>query len=88
MRTNDQVLSRMAEDLKLRGLAAGTQNDYLMHARIFLEWADRPAESMDEEDIRRYLNYLISEKKLAVSTVNTYNAALIDNSFHRKRGVQ
>ena len=76
MRTNEQVLSRMAEDLKLRGLAAGTQNDYFMHARLFLEWADRPAESMNEEDIRQYLHYLISEKKLSVSTVNTYNAAL------------
>jgi site-specific recombinase XerD len=66
----------MAEDLKLRGLAAGTQNDYLMHARLFLDWANRPAETMDEENIRQYLNYLISDKKLCVSTVNTYNAAL------------
>jgi len=66
----------MAEDLKLRGLAAGTQTDYLMHARLFLDWANRPAETMDEENIRQYLNYLISDKKLCVSTVNTYNAAL------------
>lgn len=76
MRTNDQILSRMAEDLKLRGLAAGTQEDYLMHSRLFLEWANLPAETMDEENIRQYLNYLISDKKLCVSTVNTYNAAL------------
>ena len=60
----------------LRGLAAGTQHDYLMHARLFLDWAKQPAEAMDEENIRAYLNYLISDKKLAVSTVNTYNAAL------------
>lgn len=66
----------MAEDLKLRGLAAGTQEDYLMHSRLFLEWANLPAETMDEENIRQYLNYLISDKKLCVSTVNTYNAAL------------
>jgi len=66
----------MAEDLKLRGLATGTQTDYLMHARLFLDWANRPAETMDEENIRQYLNYLISDKKLCVSTVNTYNAAL------------
>jgi len=66
----------MAEDLKLRGLAAGTQIDYIMHARLFLDWANRPAETMDEENIRQYLNYLISDKKLCVSTVNTYNAAL------------
>jgi len=76
MRTNEQILSRMAEDLKLRGLATGTQRDYFMHARIFLEWANRHAEAMDEEDIRQFLNYLISDKKLAASTINTYNAAL------------
>jgi len=66
----------MAEDLKLRGLAAGTQIDYLMHARLFLDWTNLPAETMDEENIRQYLNYLISDKKLCVATVNTYNAAL------------
>jgi len=76
MRTNEQVMERMAEDLRLRGLATGTQEDYLMHAGLFLKWAGRPAVEMDEEDIRAYLNYLISEKRLAVTTVNTYNAAL------------
>jgi site-specific recombinase XerD len=76
MQTNEQILSRMAEDLMLRGLAPGTQEDYLKHARLFLNWAKQPAEAMDEENIRAYLNYLISDKKLAVSTVNTYNAAL------------
>lgn len=76
MQTNKQLLSRMSEDLLLRGLAPGTQADYLMHTRLFLGWANRLAESMDEEDIRAYLNYLITQKKLCVSTVNTYNAAL------------
>jgi len=76
MRTNEQVLARMAEDLTLRGLAAGTQEDYLTHSRLFLEWAGRPAVAMDEEDIRVYLHYLITEKKLTPATVNTYNAAL------------
>jgi site-specific recombinase XerD len=76
MKTNEQILLRMAEDLKLRGLAPGTQHDYLMHARLFLEWAGHPAEMMDEENIRAYLKHLIEDKKLCVSTVNTYNAAL------------
>jgi site-specific recombinase XerD len=66
----------MANDLRLRGLAACTQEDYLLHTRLFLDWAERPAEEMNEEDIRRYLSYLISEKKLCASTVNCYNAAL------------
>lgn len=76
MRTNEEVMQRMAEDLRLRGLATGTQEDYIMHVKLFLSWADRPAESMGEEEIRAYLNYLITERKLATSTINTYNAAL------------
>jgi site-specific recombinase XerD len=76
MRTNEQILARMAEDMRLRGLAQGTQEDYLMHSKLFLCYVNQPAEKLDEEDIRRYLSYLISEKKLKNSTVNTYNAAL------------
>jgi site-specific recombinase XerD len=76
MRTNEEIIIRMAEDLRLRGLAAATQRDYLMHANLFLSWAGRSADGMSEEDIRAYLNYLITDKKLSASTVNTYNAAL------------
>lgn len=76
MRTNEQILSRMADDLKLRGLAAGTQHDYLMHAQLFMRWADRPVEDMNEENIREYLSHLLSDKKLTPATVNTYNCAL------------
>jgi len=66
----------MAEDLKLRGLATRTQEAYLMNARLFLKWANRPAETLGEEDIRGFLNYLIDERKLSASTINIYNAAL------------
>jgi len=76
MRTNEQILARMAQDLTLRGLAASTQEDYLAHTRLFLDWAGRPAEAMDEENIRAYLHYLITAKNLTTATVNTYNAAL------------
>lgn len=76
MQTNEQLLSRMNEDIVLRGLANGTKVSYLMNTRLFLEWIGRPAESMDEEDIRVYLRYLITEKKLEASTINICNAAL------------
>lgn len=76
MNKNKEILARMEEDILLRGLAQGTREDYLMHAGLFLRYAQRPVEELDEQDIRQYLTYLITEKKLAVSTVNTYNAAL------------
>jgi len=47
-----------------------------MSVRLFLDWANRPADEMGEEDIRHFLDYLIIEKKLGESCINTYNAAL------------
>lgn len=76
MSSNEEILARMEEDILLRGLAQSAREDYLMHAGLFLRHVKRPAQELDEQDIRQYLTYLITEKKLAVSTVNTYNAAL------------
>jgi site-specific recombinase XerD len=66
----------MAEDITLRGLTADTKEDYLSHVRLFLDWAGKPIEAMDEQNIRAYLNHLITERNLAPSTVNTRNCAL------------
>jgi len=76
MKTNEEILERMEEDIRLRGLANGTRRSYMMHAELFLRYTDRPAIELDEEDIRRYLNYLIVEKKRTPGSVNTQNAAL------------
>ena len=76
MRTNEQILDRMSEDLMLRGLATRTQHSYLSCARLFLNWSGCPAEAMDEENIRAYLNHLITEKDLSASSVNIYSSAL------------
>jgi site-specific recombinase XerD len=76
MNTNKEILARMEEDIRLRGLAEGTRRSYLMNAGQFLRYAGRLASELDEEDIRRYLSYLIDEKKLAVGCVNTQNAAI------------
>jgi len=66
----------MDVDLRLRGLASSTQYRYRLNVQLFLDWANLPAEEMGEEEIRHFLDYLISEKKLGESCVNTYNAAL------------
>ena len=76
MRANEQILFRMAEDMKLRGLASKTQEEYTNCARRFMDWSRLPAESMDEENIRAFIGHLITEKKLSASTINVYNAAL------------
>lgn len=76
MNTNEEILARMEEDILLRGLAASTRRAYLMHANMFLKHIGRLATELDEQDIRQYLSYLITERKLAPAGVNNHNCAL------------
>ena len=76
MNTNKEALARMKEDMQLRGLSPGTQYEYLLQAEVFLKHCNRDIEEIDEQDIRKYIAYLINERKLAASTVNLYRAAI------------
>ena len=76
MRTHQHVLLRMTEDLRLRGLSPNTVDAYIRAARIFLEFCGRPADQSDVRDVRRFLLFLIHEKKRSPATVNVYNAAV------------
>ena len=59
----EQILLRMREDIRLRGLSQNTLVNYTLHARIFLEFTKRPVEQLDAVDIRNFLRHLINEKK-------------------------
>ena len=63
MENKEQILLRMKEDILLRGLSANTLESYTLNARTFLEYCNRPAEQLNEHDIRKFLWYLINEKK-------------------------
>jgi site-specific recombinase XerD len=76
MESQEQTLLRMKEDILLRGLSKNTLESYTISARIFLEYCNRPAEQLNEHDIRNFLWYLIDEKKVSPGTVNTYSAAI------------
>jgi integrase/recombinase XerD len=72
----DNIFKRLSEDIRLRGLSKSTEKEYLKYAQIFLRWAQKPAEEMDEEHIRQFLNYLINERQLSASAINAHNSAL------------
>ena len=76
MENKEQILLRMKEDILLRGLSANTLESYTLNARTFLEYCNRPAEQLNEHDIRKFLWYLINEKKAMPGTVNCYSAAI------------
>ena len=75
--TNEQIMEKTKEEIKLRGLSDKTETEYLKKLEIFMRYyGNEPISEMSEEEIRAFLLYLIEEKQDAASTVNTYNSAL------------
>lgn len=83
------IISRMEQDMRLRGFSACTQNNYRRYAQRYLEYCGGET---GEEGIRTYLSYLREERKLTPGTVNMYNAAIrfllevtLDQAVNHKR---
>jgi len=74
--TEEQVLQKMWEDIQLRNLAKSTYKNYTRNVKKFLAFCNRPIEELDENNVRRFLEYLITQKKLAPRTVNQHSAAI------------
>ncbi|THF75454.1 site-specific integrase, partial [Cohnella fermenti] len=76
MSHHEQIVSKLQEDLLLRGFALHTQQSYMRCARAFLAYCHRPVEQLGGNDIRHFLLYLIQEKKFATKTINLHSAAI------------
>jgi len=75
--TNEEIIAKTIEEIKLRGLSKHTEKEYLDKLRVFIRhYQDRPLYEMSEVEIRAFLLYLIDERKLATGTVNIYNSTL------------
>jgi integrase/recombinase XerD len=74
--TKEQVLEKLMLDVELRGLSKHTQDEYYTKCKIFQNHFDKPATELNEKDIREFLHFLTTEKKLASGSVNSYNSGL------------
>jgi integrase/recombinase XerD len=74
--TKEQVLEKLKFDVELRGLSKNTQDEYYSRVKSYQNHYDKPATELGEEDIRLFLHYLTTERKLVSASVNTYNSAL------------
>ncbi|WP_395398176.1 phage integrase N-terminal SAM-like domain-containing protein [Novosphingobium sp. BL-8A] len=63
---------RMLQDMKLRGLGAHTQQDYIRHVRSFAAFLGRPPDTASAEDLRRFQ---LDQHRRAVGPA-TINAAV------------
>ena len=67
---------RMIEDMKLRNLAATTQDTYVQQVSLFARHFGASPEALGPEEIRSYQLYLAVQKELAPSSIGTAVAAL------------
>lgn len=68
-------LSRLYQDMQLRGYAVHTQEVYGRSVREFLRFCGKPAGELDEQDVRRYVLHLM-QGGLSKASINTYQAAI------------
>jgi integrase/recombinase XerD len=67
---------RMIDDMRLRNLAAGTQQNYISHVAAYARYYNVSPEQLDQEDLRNYLLFLLEERKLSAEGVNQQVSAL------------
>lgn len=75
--TEKEVLQKMKADIRFRGLSESTIKNYTRNVKAFLKFCNnRPIEELDEMDVRRFLEHLITVKKLAPRSVNQHSSAI------------
>lgn len=75
--TNEEVLLKLEEDVRLRGFTSATLDRYLTTAKVFLRhFEGKQIVDLNEHDIRDFLKYLMNDKKLTAATVNNYNGVI------------
>lgn len=75
--TNEEDLTKLEEDIRLRGYSPKTKKGYLIRTQVFMRhFEGRAIEDLNEHDIRNFLKYLFEEKNVVPGTVNVYNSTI------------
>ena len=74
--TKEEIYEKLDTEVKLRGLSPRTCKTYKNAIGLFLDWADKPYEDLEEIDFRNYLIYLVNRGDLSTNTINMYNASI------------
>lgn len=74
--TQEDILKQLKFDMELRGLSTHTQEEYITKANVYQNHFGKSASELGIKEIREFLHYLKTEKKLSNVTINTYNSGL------------
>jgi len=67
---------RFIEDMQLRNFSPGTQRSYVHHVAEFARYFRRSPEHLDLEAVRQFQLYLLQERALSTSSINTFTSAI------------
>lgn len=71
-----ELRKRMIEDMRLRGLAEGTQRVYVEAVKHLAQHYNRSPDQVTEEEVREFFIHLTQTRKLARSTVRIHLFAI------------
>ena len=75
--TNEQIIQKMQEDMKMRGFSNWTEESYLNKAKDIIKYFKKPMEEVKIDELREFLmKHLREERKLSERSVNYYNSVI------------
>ena len=72
----EEYLDKLAIELKLRGFTERTLGNYCYQTKKFLEYTAKDPMKIDQDEIKRYMAHLLSDKGYKASSVNLAVSAL------------
>ena len=75
--TNNQLLKKLSEDMKMRNFSHYTYDTYMGKTREMIRYFNKPMEKVTMEELRHFLyQHLLIERKLADRSINYYNSII------------
>ena len=75
--TNNQLLKKLSEDMKMRNFSHYTYDAYMGKTREMIRYFNKPMEKVTMEELRYFLyQHLLIERKLADRSINYYNSRI------------
>lgn len=72
----DTIIEKLKYDMDLHNLSKGAQKHYVCSVKKFQQYFNKPATELGINDIKSFLHYLKYDRKLTISTINSYRTGL------------
>ena len=75
--SHEELLTKLEEDMELRGFAKTTKDNYYRKAKEILKYFGKPMEEVTTKELREFLmKYIRETKKISERSSNYYNSVI------------